>query len=241
MATNFPPQRDKVFIRTHAERLVSQPSGLYTLSVCIFGAGLVAFGYAARTDLDKLRARMGANPPAVANPIDQHIGRRIRERRRALGMNQATLASALGLTFQQVQKYEHGFNHVSVCRLYEIAGILNVAVGNFFDGLPSTTDKAAKACAQEHQPALAGLLATRDGVVVAEFFPLIESPSLRRAMAELVRATVRANESPEAPCIEPPPTASDPTATADLAGSISPAPACSGKDQMEQPAAPPRA
>jgi transcriptional regulator with XRE-family HTH domain len=49
---------------------------------------------------------MGANPPAVANPIDQHIGRRIRERRRALGMNQATLASALGLTFQQVQKYE---------------------------------------------------------------------------------------------------------------------------------------
>jgi transcriptional regulator with XRE-family HTH domain len=138
---------------------------------------------------------MGAKPPAATNPVDEHIGRRIRERRRALGMNQTTLADALGLTFQQVQKYERGFNHVSACRLYEIAGILNVAIGNFFDGLPSTTDKAAKACAQEHQPALAGLLATRDGVVVAEFFPRIESPDVRRAVAELVRATVRTRQT----------------------------------------------
>ena len=195
MATNLPSQRDKIFIRIHRERLVSQQGGRYTLSVCIFSAGLVRFGYAARTDLDKLRVRMGANPPAASNPVDEHIGRRIRERRRALGMNQTTLADALGLTFQQVQKYERGFNHVSACRLYEIAGILNVAVGNFFDGLPSTTDKAAKACAQEHQPALAGLLATRDGVVVAESFARIESPGLRRALAELVRATVRARQA----------------------------------------------
>ena len=159
---------------------------------------------------------MAANPPAATNPVDEHIGRRIRERRRALGMNQTTLADALGLTFQQVQKYERGFNHVSACRLYEIAGILNVAIGNFFDGLPSTTDTAARACALEHQPVAAGLMGTKDGAVMAEFFPRIESPALRRAVAELVRATVRAHESPESPCIEPPPTASDRTATADL-------------------------
>ena len=195
MATNFPSQRDKVFIRTHRERLVSRLGSLYTLSVCIFGTDLVRFGYAARTDLDKLRVRMGANPPAASNPVDQHIGRRIRERRRALGMNQTALADALGLTYQQVQKYERGFNHVSACRLYEIAGILNVAIGTFFDGLPSTTDKAARACALEHQPALAGLLATRDGVVMAESFPQIESPDLRHALTELVRATVRARQT----------------------------------------------
>ena len=71
---------------------------------------------------------MGVNRRGVANPVDQHIGRRIRECRRAAGMRQDTLAAALGLTFQQVQKYERGFNRVSASTLYEIAKTLNVAV-----------------------------------------------------------------------------------------------------------------
>ena len=105
-------------------------------------------------------------------------------------MRQDTLAKALGLTFQQVQKYERGFNRVSASTLYEIARTLNVAVGDFYDGLPPTTDEAARACALEHQPELTHLMGTRDGAVVAEFFPRIESPGLRRVLAELVRATV---------------------------------------------------
>ena len=195
MATNLPPQRDKIFIRTHGERLVSQQGGLYTLSVCIFVARLVARAYAAWADLDKARACMGAGPRAVANDTDRHIGQRIRERRRAIRMSQDTLASALGLTFQQVQKYERGFNRVSASTLYEIARTLNVAVGDFYDGLPSTTDEAAKACGLAHQPELARLMGSRDGAVVAEFFPRIESQGLRHALAELVRATVRTRGS----------------------------------------------
>ena len=138
---------------------------------------------------------MGAGPRAVANDIDRHIGQRIRERRRALGMSQDTLAGALGVTFQQVQKYERGFNRVGASTLYEIARTLNVAVGDFYDGLPSTTDEAAKACALTHQPELARLMGSRDGAVVAEFFPRIESQGLRHALAELVRATVRTRGS----------------------------------------------
>ena len=137
---------------------------------------------------------MGANHRGVANPVDQHIGQRIRECRRAAGVRQDTLAMALGLTFQQVQKYERGFNRVSASTLYEIARTLNVAVGDFYVGLPSTTDEAAKACALAHQPELTRLMGSRDGAVVAEFFPRIESPGLRRVLAELVRATVLARK-----------------------------------------------
>ena len=109
-------------------------------------------------------------------------------------MPQAALAAVLGLTFQQVQKYERGFNRVSASTLYEIARTLNVAVGDFYGGLPSTTDEAAKASALAHQPELARLMGSWDGAVVAEFFPRIESPGLRRVLAELVRATVLARK-----------------------------------------------
>ena len=109
-------------------------------------------------------------------------------------MRQDTLATALGLTFQQVQKYERGFNRVSASTLYEIAKTLNIAVGEFYVGLPSTTDDAATVCAMALQPGMARLMGSRDGAVVAEFFPRIESPSLRRVLAELVRATVLARK-----------------------------------------------
>ncbi len=73
----------------------------------------------------------------VPNPIDVHVGARVRTRRLLLGMNQETLANALGLTFQQVQKYEGGSNRVSASRLSAIANILNVPISYFFADLPS--------------------------------------------------------------------------------------------------------
>jgi transcriptional regulator with XRE-family HTH domain len=79
---------------------------------------------------------------------DVHIGGRIRERRIALGMSQAALAAGLGITFQQVQKYESGANRVGGSRLWDISQALNVPVSYFFDGL----DEAAQAQANEQQP-----------------------------------------------------------------------------------------
>jgi len=74
----------------------------------------------------------------IPNPIDVHVGKRIRICRLLLGMNQQTLAEALGLTFQQIQKYEHGTNRVSASRLSAMAGALSVPISYFFDGLSLT-------------------------------------------------------------------------------------------------------
>ena len=70
------------------------------------------------------------------NQVDRHIGSRVRARRLMLGMSQEKLADALGLTFQQVQKYEKGVNRIGASRLLHIAGILDVRIEFFFEGLP---------------------------------------------------------------------------------------------------------
>jgi transcriptional regulator with XRE-family HTH domain len=72
------------------------------------------------------------------NPIDVHVGARIRLRRTLLGISQVALAEAIGLTFQQVQKYEKGVNRVSSSRLYDLAGILDVPLAYFFDEMSAT-------------------------------------------------------------------------------------------------------
>jgi len=73
-------------------------------------------------------------------PVDRHVGQRIRARRKMIGLSQSTLADALGLTFQQVQKYENGANRVSASKLYETARCLDVPVSYFFEGLPDPSD-----------------------------------------------------------------------------------------------------
>src|SRR5580704_10009108 len=78
----------------------------------------------------------------IPNPIDVHVGKRIRMRRLLLGMNQETLATALGLTFQQVQKYEGGANRVSASRLSAMADILDVPISYFFSDLQTDDSKS---------------------------------------------------------------------------------------------------
>ncbi len=73
------------------------------------------------------------------NPVDTHVGQRVRTRRRLLGISQERLAEALGLTFQQVQKYERGANRISASKLYEIARFLASPVSYFFEGLTDPT------------------------------------------------------------------------------------------------------
>lgn len=76
------------------------------------------------------------------HPTDVHIGRRLREKRVALGMSQSALADKLGITFQQVQKYESGANRMGGSRLWDVANVLGVAVGYFFEGLSSSGGKS---------------------------------------------------------------------------------------------------
>jgi len=80
-----------------------------------------------------------------SSKIDAHVGRRVRECRKALGMSQTKLGNALGISFQQVQKYEIGTNRVAASRLWGIANILEVDVGYFFEGVAKRTGLARKA------------------------------------------------------------------------------------------------
>ena len=94
-----------------------------------------------RTSTPAVPAKYGRGT-GIPNPVDVHVGARIRMRRLLLGMNQESLAKALGLTFQQVQKYEGGSNRVSASRLSSVAKILGVPVGYFYSDLPQDTDDA---------------------------------------------------------------------------------------------------
>lgn len=97
------------------------------------------------------------------NPIDIHVGGRIKLRRQLLGLSQTTLAEALGLTFQQVQKYERGTNRVSASKLFTIAEILDVPVAFFFDGLGGVQGEASPMCgpAIEAARAIEGMASNR--------------------------------------------------------------------------------
>ncbi|MBI0539258.1 XRE family transcriptional regulator [Roseomonas sp. KE2513] len=80
---------------------------------------------------------------ARSSPIDVHVGSRVRLRRTLLGLSQEKLGEAIGLTFQQVQKYERGINRIGASRLFDLAGVLDVPIGFFFDDMPDTMSGVA--------------------------------------------------------------------------------------------------
>jgi transcriptional regulator with XRE-family HTH domain len=121
------------------------------------------------------------------NPIDRHVGSRVRLRRMLIGMSQEKLGDALQLTFQQVQKYEKGANRIGASRLQEIAKILGVPVEFFFDGAP-----ASAAASGFSEPAgathVVDFLATSEGLQLNRAFLRIRDPKVRRKVVELVAA-----------------------------------------------------
>ncbi|WP_168073343.1 helix-turn-helix domain-containing protein [Caulobacter sp. SSI4214] len=126
-----------------------------------------------------------ARTPTV---VDLHVGGRVRMRRKMLGVNQESLAAALGLTFQQVQKYERGANRVSASKLYDIAKTLQVPVSYFFEGLadPMTSEVDEVRAAAER--VVTEFLNTPEGLELAEMFPKIGRGRVRRQVLDLVRA-----------------------------------------------------
>jgi transcriptional regulator with XRE-family HTH domain len=119
----------------------------------------------------------------VPNPVDIEIGTRIRERRLLLGMNQATLANNLDLTFQQVQKYERGINRVSASRLSAIAEFLGVPVGYFFADLD-----ANEAARNVKEKPYRGRRHQRETVDLVRFYCTIPDERVRRLFLDLVKA-----------------------------------------------------
>nr|WP_296523784.1 helix-turn-helix domain-containing protein [Rhodoplanes sp.] len=121
------------------------------------------------------------------NPIDKHVGSRVRMRRMMLGMSQEKLGDALSLTFQQVQKYEKGTNRIGASRLQQIAHILQVPVAFFFEGAPDLGDGPVNGLAEAPSPAyISDFLATSDGLALTKAFMRIRDAKLRRRIVDLV-------------------------------------------------------
>jgi transcriptional regulator with XRE-family HTH domain len=121
------------------------------------------------------------------NPIDKYVGSRVRMRRMMLGMSQEKLGNALGLTFQQVQKYEKGTNRIGASRLQQISNILQVPVSFFFDGAPDIATTRASELGEAPSPLyVADFLATSDGLALTRAFMRINDSKLRRKIVELV-------------------------------------------------------
>ncbi|NQW09271.1 MAG: helix-turn-helix transcriptional regulator [Alphaproteobacteria bacterium] len=137
------------------------------------------------------RRRVGRPPTAGnPNPIDVHVGARVRLRRTLLGMSQERLGDALGLTFQQVQKYERGANRIGASRLYDLAKALQVPIGFFFDDLPDSVDKDAPTIAPaigEGDP-----MQRRETVELVRAYYRIQDATARRRLYELTRSIANA-------------------------------------------------
>ena len=125
-------------------------------------------------------------------PVDLHVGARVRTRRKFLGMSQEGLAEHIGLTFQQVQKYERGSNRISCSKLHEIATALKAPVAYFFEGFGEQLGEAAVCDAEK---AVHGFLMTTEGIALAEAFPRIKVPAVRRRVLELVTTLAAGGEA----------------------------------------------
>src|SRR5271169_2811739 len=124
-------------------------------------------------------------PRSAINPTDKHVGSCVRMRRLMLDMSQTKLADALGLTFQQVQKYEKGSNRISASRLQHISQILRVPVPFFFEGAPAPSGVRPTGWARADAPSPAyvtDFLATSEGLALVTTFACIEDPKLQRAI-----------------------------------------------------------
>jgi transcriptional regulator with XRE-family HTH domain len=121
------------------------------------------------------------------NPVDKYVGSRVRMRRMMLAMSQEKLGDALGLSFQQVQKYEKGTNRIGASRLQHLSGILQVPVEFFFEDAPKA-DPAKNGMKEALSTAhVSDFLATSDGLALAKAFMRLRSPKLMRCIVDLVK------------------------------------------------------
>ena len=136
---------------------------------------------------DEDRPGLGTKRP---NTMDAHVGSRVRLRRMMMGMSQEKLGDQMGLTFQQIQKYERGINRVSASRLWELARVLGVSVQFFFDEVAIGQDTQAQPGFGEPQAesTIIEFLGSRDGLELNRAFVRIRDGRVRRSIVDLVRA-----------------------------------------------------
>ena len=131
------------------------------------------------------------------HPVDAHVGQRLRQRRVAIGLTQDKLAKAVGITFQQVQKYERGTNRIVASRLYELAQVLRVSVEYFFDGFGAENGApSAHSSETEDRKSVPDVMGERETLSLVRAFHRIGNDLVRRRLAELIRSLGDTDRSP---------------------------------------------
>jgi len=125
------------------------------------------------------------------DPVDRHVGARIRMRRLMLKISQTQLGDALGLSFQQLQKYEKGSNRVGASRLQHIASILQVPVSFFFEEVPVNRSEPAQISDAPSPESVTAFVSTTDGLKLIRAFTSIKNTKIRRCIVQLVEHIVR--------------------------------------------------
>ena len=138
------------------------------------------------------KAENGADAPergarSAPHPIDVHVGSRVKLRRMILGMSQETLGRSLGLTFQQIQKYEKGVNRIGASRMFELARLLEVPVQFFYDEFGDAPAGALGFAESGNGPVMS-LLNSPEGVQLCRYFSGIKDPEVKKRVLELVRS-----------------------------------------------------
>ena len=147
--------------------------------------------------------RRGRPPAGKPNPVDIHVGQRIRLRRTLLGMSQEKLGEALNLTFQQVQKYERGANRVGSSRLFQLARVLDVPVSYFFEEMTAETTARAKAVSSAAPGFEEGAgegyqadpMTKRETLELVRAYYRISDPKLRRRLFDMTKALAAASQA----------------------------------------------
>lgn len=125
----------------------------------------------------------------MAHPVDVYVGKRLRLRRTLLGMSQEAVGSAIGVTFQQVQKYERGINRMGASRLFDFSRILSVPISYFFEGYNNADGGERAAGMAEHGESFQhDVTLTRDVVELTRSFQGITDPQVRKRVVELVKS-----------------------------------------------------
>ncbi len=129
------------------------------------------------------------------DPIDVHVGSRVRLRRTLLGMSQEKLGDALGLTFQQIQKYERGANRIGASRLYKIAKILNVPVSYFYEELPEDVESANRGLSDiAPEPFEVDQLNKRETLELVRAYYRVRDARVRKRIFELIKAIAKSDQ-----------------------------------------------
>ena len=132
------------------------------------------------------------------NPVDKHVGSRVRMRRMMVGMSQEKLGEALGVTFQQIQKYEKGTNRIGASRLHQIASSLGVPISFLYEGAPDLQGQPAGFSDAPSPAYVADFMTTSEGLQLMKAFVRIKDAKVRRRLVKLVAALAGTeNEPPE--------------------------------------------